>query len=999
MKAGKFKFAAIVLLQLSSAVEENTPAFNILSYNLFSVEADTIENFDDGSVQLSSYSNQDINPSQWSLNSNVTFNNSAFSLRLYGNTWKLESIEPRQIKSGDVWQVHAYIESAAEIQGFGITDSINTLFYSFAGTEEVDPNEWITVYQGAFSNYTWNAFNLPIADDWQAKFGYLPEVNGIVFINDKDQTSVGSVYFDEIIDITNELPVAPVVSISYSIGQTYKNVSGILSVNVEFFSEVVDPDSGLFIYNWNFGDDSTSSLPNPVHTFIVEDDHDYTVLLTVTDETNLKGNASCRITVDEGETTFPVTMNFVGDIMLARGIETYINLNGIESLFNPTKPFLGDLADITVVNLESPLTNTGTPHPTKSIVFRGSPLFAAGLAYAGIDVVTLANNHIIDYGLPGLQQTQSVLRNNGVLFSGAGADSYEAMLPVFYSKSGVNIAFLGSSNRTGQYNNAQPYLNAGYNKPGFADLNESNIIRQINAVRNVSDLVVFQMHSGSEYSTFPTDNSQQEEDFSSSLRSPLAGDIAVRRFAIDHGADIVICHHPHILHGFEVYNGKLIAHSLGNFIFDLSYSETYPTVILNSKIDETGFYNFSITPAFIDDYVPVRAKGEFGLYLLDDIANRSRYLNGILRVDRENVTAEIILDTSLIIATPVISQEELTLKFINGESISDPFLLKKEGSISSVNAIAPYSTWQYRLGRQLVWFGNAEDEGCSLWQIDHNDEWFDTTHAHSGSRSLCQKRTSGQQSLNTNFEMRLKIYPAGTKYSLHSNIKTNNSNNAGVVVQLFNARTGSSSLAEFNLGTEIDSTTDWNFYHREFSLPSGSSFINVRLRSESPQSGTAYSWFDNIGVIEWTDWIDNNMISSIPHPNDYYWMQIKTSGMITDATVSYNEIKYSDIVSAIGETSILIPDNFVLHQNFPNPFNPTTTIQYEIPQNTNVLLKIYNILGEEVKTLVNEYQSAGKKTTRWNGTNNFNIPVGSGVYFYRMNSEKISLTKKLMLVR
>ena len=78
----------------------------------------------------------------------------------------------------------------------------------------------------------------------------------------------------------------------------------------------------------------------------------------------------------------------------------------------------------------------------------------------------------------------------------------------------------------------------------------------------------------------------------------------IRQYAIDNGADLVICHHPHVIHGVELYNGKLIAHSLGNFVFELDYPETFPTFILNAKVDETGFYEFTLTPVYIDDYIP-----------------------------------------------------------------------------------------------------------------------------------------------------------------------------------------------------------------------------------------------------------------------------------------------------------------------------------------------------------------------------------------------------------
>ena len=187
----KFKLKLYFSLALTLFMLINFGQINVLANGLSrssgsKVEVDTIENFDYGEIQLLSYSDQDIDPNMWSLDNTITYNNSPYSIKLFGNTWKLEVIEPILIDSGDVWQVSSYIEEVAEIQGFGITDSINTLLYSFAGTEEVNPEDWITVYQGAFPNNLWNDYQLPVADNWIARFGYLPEVKGIIFINDRD---------------------------------------------------------------------------------------------------------------------------------------------------------------------------------------------------------------------------------------------------------------------------------------------------------------------------------------------------------------------------------------------------------------------------------------------------------------------------------------------------------------------------------------------------------------------------------------------------------------------------------------------------------------------------------------------------------------------------------------------------------------------------------------------------------------------------------------------
>ncbi len=88
------------------------------------------------------------------------------------------------------------------------------------------------------------------------------------------------------------------------------------------------------------------------------------------------------------------------------------------------------------------------------------------------------------------------------------------------------------------------------------------------------------------------------------------------------------------------------------------------------------------------------------------------------------------------------------------------------------------------------------------------------------------------------------------------------------------------------------------------------------------------------------------------------------------------------------------PKEFKLEQNFPNPFNPTTTIQYQLPQDAKVTLKVYDILGSEVATLVNEEQEAGYKEVKFNGSN-----IASGMYVYRLHSGNFVSTKKMMVVK
>ncbi len=94
-----------------------------------------------------------------------------------------------------------------------------------------------------------------------------------------------------------------------------------------------------------------------------------------------------------------------------------------------------------------------------------------------------------------------------------------------------------------------------------------------------------------------------------------------------------------------------------------------------------------------------------------------------------------------------------------------------------------------------------------------------------------------------------------------------------------------------------------------------------------------------------------------------------------------------------------IPNNYQLGNNYPNPFNPTTNITFSIPENSNVLMEVYNTLGEKVRTLVNENYSSGSYTTLWNGRDDFGFEVNSGVYIYRMVTNNFVDTKRMILMK
>lgn len=986
-----------------------------------------IEDFDSGEVNLSSFSDKDIDPDAWAVDSTNTYQDSKFSLKLYGSNWKMLDIPPYPIDESSVWQVAGYVESLGGIHGFGITDGDNVLMYSFAGEEMLNIDDWLTTYQGYYPEEKWNLYQLPVGDDWLSWHKYKPEITGLIFVNDNDSEIYdppGVVYFDYIIDITAVLPVEPAVYISYHIGAAHRNNDdGEYYFGVKFQSKVFDPNFNRHYYRWDFGDGNTSRDMNPDHVYKIGDEHYYTVLLSVRNGAGKWGYASVQVNIPECKSSLPLTMNFVGDVMLARRYEEpggIIPIQGVEAIFEPSLHILGEAADISVINLESPLTTSDEVHPTKGIGFRGNPKNVEGLVYAKIDVASLANNHILDYMLSGLRETQRVLDDAGILHLGAGANSYEAYLPAFINKKGINVAFIASSDRTGQYNNFQPYLNAGFNRPGFAMMTPYYVRKQITSVRDVADLVVALLHSGSEYSREPI--SHYDVDYIAyqwmdepyipeqgptvpPLDSPKMWDRDVRHFIINSGADLVINHHPHIIQGVELYRGKLIAHSLGNYIFDSNFPETMPSMILNAEADKEGFTGFSITPVFVDNYIPREATGELALYILDYLAARSKELDTYLHIDRENFRAHVIMDT-LHIDYYDIEEEEILRFAETDENLfrSEPTRFNRRSHPTMLHHLKPFANYSYSLGKELVWFGNFEDEGANHWNMDIPGVSFDSDVKLQGERSLRIIKEQGSPRTPANLTHRVRIFEKDNRFTLHGWIKTKNASNVNIEIRNYRTRTLPAFLGSTYITTPISGDMEWTYFYKEVDLSHEETrTADIFFHSDPPDSGTSYVWFDNVGLIQWDEWQPYRNNLEIDSPNEYYYIQLETDEQVEIAFLNYSERVYEQ---GFAPTNIdeSVPTGIPLarlNSNYPNPFNPETNISFAVNRTGNVNLSIFNIKGQRITTLIDEQlEPKPLYNAIWNGKDHLNRRVASGVYFYRLMIDDVVIdTKKCLLLK
>lgn len=274
-----------------------------------------------------------------------------------------------------------------------------------------------------------------------------------------------------------------------------------------------------------------------------------------------------------------VTLAFVGDILPASGVGKLMEQNGVDYPFKLAKPIL-ESADFAAGNLEAPITTRGTPAENKQYVFKGKPAYLAGLKNAGLDVVSLANNHTLDQGWEGLSDTMDALDDIKLKHMGSGVDDKEAFAPVYMEHDGIRVAYIGVSNVV-----PDGSWKAGPNHPGVAETyNTTRTVTTIKEARKLADIVVVMVHWGNERAD-----------------TPKKAQFDVGHTLIDAGADLVIGSHPHVLQGFEAYKGKWIAYSLGNFVFTTKqegYSKTQDTGVLTATCKAGGRCDLKFSPMY-----------------------------------------------------------------------------------------------------------------------------------------------------------------------------------------------------------------------------------------------------------------------------------------------------------------------------------------------------------------------------------------------------------------
>ncbi len=278
--------------------------------------------------------------------------------------------------------------------------------------------------------------------------------------------------------------------------------------------------------------------------------------------------SSCSSLMTGGEET---SLLFMGDMMIVRHAERYIEEHGPAYPFEKIAPFMRQ-HDVVCANLETSITSRGTEYVNKKHRFRLHPRNASYLSKLKLDVATLGNNHMLDFGTTGMNDTIAFLQKHGIRYTGAGMSEAEARRPAVVNR-GTKMYFLSYCERP-----PEDFYAKG-DKPGIAKIVRSKIVEDVQRYKKTNTLVFVNLHWGIEYT-----------------EEPRPDQVKTAHMIIDAGADAVIGHHPHIPQSVEVYKGKPVFYSLGNVIGGYYNPNCKPNMLVKAVYRGTSLQSVSIYP-------------------------------------------------------------------------------------------------------------------------------------------------------------------------------------------------------------------------------------------------------------------------------------------------------------------------------------------------------------------------------------------------------------------
>jgi poly-gamma-glutamate capsule biosynthesis protein CapA/YwtB (metallophosphatase superfamily) len=544
-----------------------------------------------------------------------------------------------------------------------------------------------------------------------------------------------------------------------------------------------------------------------------------------------------------------VMLAFGGDAMMGRRFSTPYpgepvllrpdnRLADARALLRHVRPYL-EAAEFASVNLETQVMATQPEGKApKSYVFFTPPEAVMALRDAGVDYVTLGNNHTNDYLAAGLASTLDALNGAGLPYSGAGLAETDALAAHRARIGGAPFSFLGYVGWAGNFSPNQVAMGAGKSGAAFGTLD--NIVATVRREAGAGQLPVIQYHGSREYTDEPT----------------LVTETRLKR-AIDEGAVLAIAHHPHVVQGFEIYRDRLIAYSMGNFIFDQFHYATQYSYMIWVWLDDGRLHRAEIVPLHIQGYTPMPATDT----VRQNVLRRSYALSARRGVTLEASGGHGVIrngapraaDTALVADRRGVDPDETAIRPLHAQPWHRPPVRIAADSGTSA---------RYRLGRNLLPTGHFESYPLHgspdrSWIEDGMQTVATTDEAPSGRRVMQLDIPAGAGAGRIGMRTFEYTFEPGTPTTFF--LRGRFSGPATVTAyQQWRGRNDDrfEALANNRLRTigRLDVAADgWRELRFDFDSPRvGAISYRVLLVVEPKDAATDHTaWFDDLALIEW----------------------------------------------------------------------------------------------------------------------------------------------------
>jgi poly-gamma-glutamate capsule biosynthesis protein CapA/YwtB (metallophosphatase superfamily) len=526
-----------------------------------------------------------------------------------------------------------------------------------------------------------------------------------------------------------------------------------------------------------------------------------------------------------------VTFAFGGDVMFGRRYFDARQDGSMQGLLEPddgpaaherllagVAPMLAD-ADLTAVNLESPIVEDPAYdptrrrpesfHPTKEFAFASAPAAAAALRSAGVDVVDLGNNHLYDRLQSGVQETRRHLASAGLGPGhgsfGAGVNAQQAWAPALREANGQRVAFLGCTSADVA---AAPTTVATATKGGAARCRLDRLRRAVEDASRRADIVVVMVHGGQNYG-----------------RTPSARSRALTDAAVAAGATMVINQHPHVAGGLRYADGKLTAWTMGNLLFDQTVWPTFESYLLKVAVHRGRVVSAWLEPVRIQDYQPT------GLYGADaDWVARGALARSVGPWVAE--AGSVWLDNRT--AAP-------------GTTAEAP-----AGQLTRLRSGCAAGA-----GRELLWTGDFEsrdvhpDGPAPLWNVTEGDpyRYLDGDAAHdSPSGVLLHRADANIDDVVLNPQHRIPVRPGDRLTLLVDHRALFGAPHASVQLSWYNDSIGQS---QQQTTARLPDSSGWTTSRIDVTAPEHTVAVLPIIRLRPPNEGVSQLAVDNVRLIDW----------------------------------------------------------------------------------------------------------------------------------------------------